>query len=353
MKFQAFLFSAFVIILLSLSFSFPQNPNHSSPHSPNLPTSHPIELGKVNWLRDMDEAVAKSQKEAKPILILFQEVPGCMTCQRYGSLTLSHPLIVEAIETHFVPLAIFNNKKGKDAAVLQYYNEPSWNNPVVRIVRSDKSNITDRLSADYSPAGLVNTMLSAFRQINQSPPSYLQLLHKELQAEAGGTEQATFSMYCFWTGEKELGQLDGVVKTKAGFMNGSEVVQVEYDPTEISFEHLLAKAAASKCASRVFTSDKNQKAIASAKLGEKGVNDLASFRPDKEPKYYLGKTIYQYLPMTELQAAQANALIGEGKKPDKVFSPRQLAKLEEIKKQPKGKLKSNIGKEMTSAWKWE
>jgi len=129
----------------------------------------PIELGKVTWLRHMDEAVAKSKKEAKPILILFQEVPGCMTCQRYGTLTLSYPLIVEAIETHFIPLAIYNNKKGQDAEILKYYKEPSWNNPVVRIVNADRSNLTNRLASDYSPLGLVNTMLEAFRQKKTNP----------------------------------------------------------------------------------------------------------------------------------------------------------------------------------------
>lgn len=36
----------------------------------------PIELGKVAWGRDLDEAVAKSRKSNKPIALLFQEVPG-------------------------------------------------------------------------------------------------------------------------------------------------------------------------------------------------------------------------------------------------------------------------------------
>lgn len=36
----------------------------------------PVELGKVAWGRDLDEAVAKSKKNNKPIALLFQEVPG-------------------------------------------------------------------------------------------------------------------------------------------------------------------------------------------------------------------------------------------------------------------------------------
>ena len=37
---------------------------------------HPVELGAVNWLRDLDTAVAISKRDDKPIALLFQEVPG-------------------------------------------------------------------------------------------------------------------------------------------------------------------------------------------------------------------------------------------------------------------------------------
>jgi hypothetical protein len=36
----------------------------------------PVELGTVEWLRDLDSAVAISKKDQKPIAVLFQEVPG-------------------------------------------------------------------------------------------------------------------------------------------------------------------------------------------------------------------------------------------------------------------------------------
>ena len=35
-----------------------------------------IELGTVHWQRDLDQAVAASQRNHKPIAMLFQEVPG-------------------------------------------------------------------------------------------------------------------------------------------------------------------------------------------------------------------------------------------------------------------------------------
>ncbi len=35
-----------------------------------------VEVGKVKWGRDLDAALARSKNTGRPILILFQEVPG-------------------------------------------------------------------------------------------------------------------------------------------------------------------------------------------------------------------------------------------------------------------------------------
>ncbi|MEM6279335.1 MAG: hypothetical protein AAF733_07660 [Verrucomicrobiota bacterium] len=35
-----------------------------------------IEIGKVEWGRDLNAALAESEKSGKPVLLLFQEVPG-------------------------------------------------------------------------------------------------------------------------------------------------------------------------------------------------------------------------------------------------------------------------------------
>ena len=81
--------------------------------------NQPKELGKVSWYRNYDEAIDEAKRLNKPVFILFQEVPGCATCQNYGKNVLSYPLIVDAIENEFVPLAIFNNVKGHDRKVLK------------------------------------------------------------------------------------------------------------------------------------------------------------------------------------------------------------------------------------------
>jgi peptide-methionine (S)-S-oxide reductase len=70
------------------------------------------------------------------------------------------------------------------------------------------------------------------------------------------TEIATFGAGCFWCIESALNQLQGVKKALSGYMGGqtlnpdyrqvctgtsghAEVVQVEFDPAQVSFEQLL------------------------------------------------------------------------------------------------------------------
>ena len=40
------------------------------------PEKQAAELGKVAWLRNVDDAVARAKAESRPIFIQFQEVPG-------------------------------------------------------------------------------------------------------------------------------------------------------------------------------------------------------------------------------------------------------------------------------------
>ena len=50
---------------------------------------------------------------------------------------------------------------------------------------------------------------------------------------------ATFSMYCYWTGEATLGRVDGVVASRIGHWGGSEIVQVDYDPERTDLEEMV------------------------------------------------------------------------------------------------------------------
>ena len=71
---------------------------------------NPVEVGTVKWSRDLDSALADSEQSGKPVFLLFQEVPGCAGCQKFGREVLSQPLLVEAIEDEFIPVVVFNNR---------------------------------------------------------------------------------------------------------------------------------------------------------------------------------------------------------------------------------------------------
>lgn len=290
----------------------------------------PEELGQVHWLRDLDLGKAESQKSGKPILLLFQEVPGCSNCTRFGNSTLSHPLIVEAIETYFVPVCIFNNKGGKDADVLRTFGEQAWNNPVVRIIHNDNQDVVPRMANFNAPLQLVNGMRHALDLTSTTAPRYLQLLEEEIAAREIGLQTATFSMYCFWTGEGTFGAIPGVIETEPGYQDGKEVVKVQFDPrvtNRAELEKLTQPKSMTACA-------KNE-----------------GFRSDREPKYYLAQTDYRFVPMTSLQACRANSLVGKRQSPDELLSPRQLNLLKKVVENPKKNWNNMIGrKDLAAAW---
>ena len=328
------LLSVLSLSAMAAAFLIPKNGKTAAQLPPPIPVvtnGQPEELGQVQWIRDLDQGRAEAQKSGKPILILFQEVPGCSNCTRYGNSTLSHPLIVEAIETYFVPVCIFNNKGGKDAEALKIFNEPAWNNPVVRIVRTDNQDVVLRMPNFNSALQLVNGMRRALGLSGVEAPRYLELLEEELSARESGLQTATFSMYCFWTGEGVFGAIPGVIETEPGFQDGKEVVKVQFDPAVISRADLERQ-----------TQPKNMTSCAKNE----------GFRIDREPKYYLAQTDYRYIPMSSLQACRANSLVGKNQSPDPLLSPRQLDLLKKINENPKKDWKNRIGcKDLAAAWK--
>lgn len=261
-----------------------------------------IELGDVHWLRDIDKALEESKKSDKPIFLLFQEVPGCATCRNYGSDVLSDPLIVDAIENEFIPLCVFNNRGGRDKKVLDQFSEPSWNNPVVRIINSNGNDVISRLSGGYTQASVVLQMSLALKQFGNGSPQYLELYKEELTSD--NLETAYYQMYCFWSGEAHLGKLDGIVSTEPGWMNGAEVVKVVFDKDDINKSTLDKHANKASC---------------------KPVSSSDDYRSDKDLQYYLKNSKYSTLALSALQKTKINSALSLKIDAEQYLSPSQLA----------------------------
>ncbi|MBK8700728.1 MAG: thioredoxin family protein [Saprospiraceae bacterium] len=313
-------FWLFVIML------FIQNPTWTQP------VNQPIELGRVHWIRNLDEGLSKSAKLHKPVFLLFQEVPGCSTCRNFGSNVLDHPLIAEAIEDHFIPVAIYNNIGGHDADVLKRYNEPSWNNPVVHILSGKGSDLIPKLQGRYSEGDVISLINKALLSSSLLIPAYLQLLEAEYTANP---EEMILEMYCFWSGEKNIGGQPGVIYTEPGYSQGKEVVKVRYDRNLTDATNVAKAAKKGGNADAIHTGE--NALIDMAKAIGMPVKKAASYSIDKDLHYYLKNSILSAVPMTQTQATKINSALGNGQLAENYLSPRQIKILDAVKS---GKLKN-------------
>ena len=291
--------------------------------------SNPTELGLVKWGRDLDTALAESARTGKPVLLLFQEIPGCQTCQDFGTSPMSHPLLVEVIETEFVPLAIYNNRPGRDAEILAEFDERSWNFPVMRFVDAKGKDILPRREGIYDAGGVAKRLVEALTAAGREPPGYLRLAAAEVAP--GRVAKATFAMHCFWEGEARLGAIKGVLGTRPGWVDGNEVVEVVFDPTVNDYGRLVKAAQSLDCAQVVYAHDRKQLAEATKLAASKVAPIEAPARDAKssDQKYWLNRSELRHLPLTPMQATKVNADLRNGADPTRWLSPRQKAMLKQ------------------------
>lgn len=124
-----------------------------------------------------------------------------------------------------------------------------------------------------------------------------------------------------------------MVKTRQGWLESKEVVEVWYDPKVISYESLLGFADDNECARQVWTRNEKQQSVAQEKVGDRSKLFKDAIRLDKEQKYYLLQTPLKELALSEAQASRVNAsLEGNWKQ---YLSPTQLKQAEELLKPKK------------------
>ena len=290
--------------------------------------SQPKELGQIEWLRDFSSAEDQGRTEGKPLFLLFQEVPGCQTCVDFGEQVLSHPLLIEAIEDEFIPVAIHNNKPGADRRVLERFREPAWNNPVVRFVDANGNDLIPRRAGLWQPAEIAERMSASLAAAGRPIPSYLSALGKELGPQK--IERATLSMGCYWRGEACLGALPGLLSTRTGDLGGREVVEIRYDAARVDYSQILSHARDNQCADGVFAHNEDQLRLARPIYGDAArvAAGLAQPASERNQKYHLKRNqALDALDLTPAQATKLNHAAWKKQDPTPLLSPRQRAQL--------------------------
>jgi len=290
-----------------------------------------VELGKVTWLRDYDAALAQSRLKDKPILLFFQEIPGCSTCVNFGREVLSHPLMVEFIENEFVPLAIYNNIPGRDSEILARYNERPWNNPVAHYLDARGHAIIPKLSNNYHPLGMYDKLVAVLAALGKPIPGYAMLFGDDLRIEYGGLQSTIYETPCFWSGETSMALHPSVKYTEAGWIGGVEVVKVFF-----SAESSLAEIDQFAINEGFFT-----------------IGNHHNYKTDKRPQYYLSRSPFRYLPLSRAQRARINMAIPYQRQPEQYLSPKQEALfMEIIKGHAVNRKIKNYEKDIDASWDW-
>ena len=183
------------------------------------------------------------------------------------------------MENEFISVAVHNNRDGEDAAILARFGEPAWNNPVLRFLDGKGQDIVPRRDRVWSSGKVASRLVEVLLAAGRDVPPYLLLAERELSPERTAT--ATFAMHCFWEGEVRLGGLDGVLFTRAGWVDSHEVVEVVFDTARIRYGDLLAKALGLECASKVFVHDKSQEEAVSSIAPERSTPIVSPARDAK------------------------------------------------------------------------
>lgn len=287
-----------------------------------------VETGDVEWGRDYAGALEQSKNTGKPLLILFQEVPGCLGCRNFGQNVLTHPLLVEAIEDEFIPVLVVNNQMtGMDGRLLRQYDEPSWNFQVIRFIDASEKDVIPRRDRVWKIGGVASRMIDALEAVGRPAPRYLQAVALEHDAE--NLQTAAFAMACFWTGEYKLGKIEGVVRTEAGWFEGREVTLVTYHTDKIDLASLIEHAQKEKCAQSVYVDKKSADIPNSFPVKQ---FDMEQYRTasDNDQKKQIQRWLKSHrdVHLTPMQMTKVNSLMPQNKNEALSWlSPRQLMKV--------------------------
>lgn len=189
------------------------------------------------------------------------------------------------------------------------YQEPAWNFPVVRFFTGEGEELIARQDRVFTLAQLLPRMENAL--VKAGLQSEILAL---IRPETVRPKMIALSQHCFWTGELNIGGIEGVVRTEAGWLHGAEVTLVYYDAATLAEDDLVAEAKKHSCANEVF----------------RGAA-LKGYRPARESdqKRQLQGSAFAKLPgLSAYQRTKLNAFVRtDSKRAEQFLTPRQRKSL--------------------------
>lgn len=324
---------------------------------------------QVSGLEDVPKELA--MVSGKPIFyIMTDPIHGINVEAELDA--FSHPLLVEALESLFIPVLI-TPKKDRPLEIKGFtcLEESELHAFAVGFLDEVGSDLVPPLSYDdLSSIAIVEAIVAALTAKQQAIPKYVDLLAEEMRGITSVTNRrARFGLDGVASPELAFAGLEGVLATRVGSLHGQfeKVVEVVYDFKRLTFS-ALARFAIAKvpCETTTIFCQSNDECMAArleaVKLGklEGMTTDLqvfieyvgfCTFEPFIDLSA-LRQTPMRFVPLTELQSSKANSLIHDGRFNDatRLLSPRQVLILKEATRKGATDFPEASGFPILDAW---
>jgi hypothetical protein len=327
-------------------------------------------LGRLNFKHDASSfqlALEESRHTGKPVLLIFQATNGAPDAVAMGTSVLSHPLLIEAAESLFIPVFVdITGTSPDDVQLLARYHENRHHDTVVRIVNCKGNDLAVKLEGSRCSVGnIARAMRDVLDRKSSEVPNYLRLLEEERRALVDVPSKAvrtTAKVIVFTTkatknAEISFAELNGVIAVECGKLTGRRAVKVTYDPEVIDCKAVFLHALFHVYVESVYWTDHQQKISVQSQLLKVDdppfLDELGAtpFSRGKDPKHFLRTTLLRYVPLTSLQALKANLAVSKDQLNlvDDLLSPRQLTILKAVEtRRPR---KETIDVSISDAWR--
>ena len=337
-------------------------PRLSAETSLKLIHAEEVELGCIRYsFSRLEDAKREAAASQKPILYIDFYIPGDTSI---GGNILSHPLIVEAAETLFVPVQFRH-----DYAPVNVANQISYT--TVRILDYCGDDLVKPIKdKQLTLASLASAMIGALIACDLNVPTYLTLVKEEQDARRWDgplnclrriDREAIFGVQCPHQSEVHFGGLDGVISTRSGYYDGQDVCQVTYDTTRLSYCSLVRHALQQEITSIVYYRSSEERVVGIIEQTRLNAyrTELVELHEDQtihqsvDPKHALRTTMLRFVPLTNLQSTRANRLVSLGafNEAMHLLSPRQGHMLMRAMQNDPNTKKEAVDIPITVAWK--